>query len=148
MKRALVGWVMAVLIAAIGGTAVQVHLNASAIAGLGVPVPLGERLSMLGHDLVHFAPTYSALIAAAFLVAWPIAGGLARWRPGIRSVLFPLAGFAALAVMLGMMELALPITAIAAARSFGGVILLCLAGALGGLAYIASTPSPQKSSSA
>ncbi|MBY6205698.1 hypothetical protein [Halomonas denitrificans] len=146
MKRVL-AWALAVVTAAIGGTAVQVHLNASAIAALGVSVPVGERGSMLGHDLLHFAPTYSALVAAAFLVAWPVTGALARWRPRWRRLLFPVAGFAALATMLWMMELALPVTAIAAARTMPGALALCLAGALGGLVYVGWT-SAQKSSSA
>ncbi len=145
MKRALVAWLLAVLAAAIGGTAVQAHLNASALARLGVPMPIGERLGLFGHDLVHFAPTYAALVAAAFLVAWPVAALLARWRPTLRGLLFPLAGFSALAAMLWLMQLALPITAIAAARTLPGALALCAAGALGGLIYTRRT---QKSSSA
>ena len=137
--RVILGWLLAVVIAASGGTAVQVHLNASALAELGVAVPLVERAGMLVHDLVHFAPLYAALIAAAFIVAWPVAAGLAWWRPRLRPLVFPLAGFCALATLLVLMELALPITAIAAARTPVGATLLCLAGAVAGVAYVALT---------
>ncbi|NKI35557.1 hypothetical protein HFP89_10310 [Wenzhouxiangella sp. XN79A] len=145
--RVVLGWVLAVVVAALGGTLVQVWTNAAALVALGVPVPLGERLGMLAHDLVRFAPLYAALIAAGFIVAWPVAAGLARLRPGWRSALFPLAGFTALATLLLAMQWALPITAIAAARTPLGVTLLCLAGALAGLVYVVVT-RPQKSSSA
>jgi peptidoglycan/LPS O-acetylase OafA/YrhL len=102
---------------------------------------------MLAHDLVHFAPLYAAVIAAGFIIAWPVAAGLARWRPRWRSSLFPLAGFVALAAILVAMNAALPITAISAARSPSGITGLCLAGALAGLVYVLLTRS-QKSSSA
>jgi hypothetical protein len=145
--RVFLGWLLAVLIAAVGGTLVQVQSNAAALGALGPSVPLADRATMLIHDLVHFAPTYAALIAAGFIVAWPVAGGLARWRPRWRAVLFPLAGFAALATILVAMKWALPITAIAAARTPLGATLLCLAGAVAGLAYVFLT-RPQESASA
>lgn len=147
MKRALLGWLLAILVAAAGGTLVQVHMNAEAISDLGAPVPFGERLGMLGHDLLNFMPAYAALVAAAFLIAWPVAGGLSRWKPGWRTVWFALAGFSALATMLILMQVALPITVLAPARSAAGAIALCLAGALAGLVHVAWT-RPQKSSSA
>lgn len=135
--RVLLGWLLAVLVASVGGTLVQVQLNAEAIAALGVPVPVGQRLSMLGHDLLGFAPLYAAFVAAAFLVAWPIAAGLSRLWPAWRTALFALAGALALATMLFLMQLALPITVIAAARTGVGAFGLCLAGALAGLSYVA-----------
>lgn len=137
--RVLSGWLLAVAIAAVGGTLVQVQANVSALTALGVAVPFGDRAAMLAHDLAHFAPLYAALIAAGYIVAWPIAAGLARWRPRWRGVLFPLAGFSALATMLVAMKAALPITVIAAARSPLGVTLLCLAGAVAGLVYVRLT---------
>ena len=145
--RVVLGWSLAVIVAASAGTLVQVHLNAEALAALGVAVPLGERFGMLAHDLVHFAPLYAALIAAGFIVAWPAAAGLARWKRPWRAWLFPLAGFTAVATILLAMQSALPVTAISAARTPVGATLLCLAGALAGLLYVALTPR-QKSSSA
>ena len=145
--RVLLGWVLAVVVAAVGGTMVQVQLNAAELAALGVPVPFAERVGMFAHDLVRFTPLYAGLVAAGFIVAWPVAAGLARLRPRWRSGLFPLAGFTAIATILAAMQWALPITAISAARTPLGATLLCAAGALAGLVYTALT-RPQKSSSA
>lgn len=145
--RVLVGWLLAVVLAAVGATLVEVQMNAAALAELGTPVPLGERFGMLAHDLVRFTPPLAALIAAAFVVAWPVAAGLARWRPRWRPWLFALAGFTAVATILLAMQLALPVTVIASARSPLGATLLCLAGAFAGLVYPAVARA-QKSSSA
>lgn len=134
--RVLMGWLLAVIVAAVGGTLVEVQMNAAALAGLGAPVSVAERIGMLLHDLVRFTPLFGALIAAAFIVAWPVAAGLARWRPGWRGGLFPLAGFTALATILVVMQWALPITVIASARSPLGATFLSLAGAVAGLVYV------------
>ncbi len=145
--RVFIGWLLAVVVAAVGATLVEVQMNANALADLGATVPVGERVGMLAHDLVRFTPMLAALIAAAFVVAWPVAAGLARWRPRWRPWLFPLAGFTAMATILVAMQLALPVTVIASARSPQGATLLCLAGAVAGLVYLAVARA-QKSSSA
>ena len=92
----------------------------------------GERLSATWHDLVNFTPAYALLVSIAFAIAWPIAGLLKRWLPDQRTMLFALAGFAAIWTMISIMNQALPVTGIAATRSLAGVLALSLCGAAAG----------------
>lgn len=136
--RLLLGWGIAVVIAVALGSIIQTQFNLAAIAELGVEIGLGDRLATTGHDLVSFTPAYAILVALAFAVAWPVAAGLKRWFPGHRTLLFVLAGFAAVAVMIAVMNRALPITAIGATRDPLGTLLLAAAGALAGWVYARS----------
>ncbi|MDT8408947.1 MAG: hypothetical protein RQ741_05055 [Wenzhouxiangellaceae bacterium] len=135
-KLAIVlAWAIAVVVAAALGSIAQTWINMNAIEALGTDVGLGQRISATLHDLKMFTPLYAGLVAAAFLVAWIVAGLLSRWQPVWRSLWFTLAGFLSIWTMLAVMGQALPVTAIAAARTTGGMLVLSLAGALGGWLY-------------
>jgi hypothetical protein len=111
--RVFAGWVAAVVLASLLGSAIQTQYNLAALAGLDVSIGLAARLESTAHDLWHFAPLYGALVAVSFFVAWPVAGWLARRRPDRRPAWFTLAGTAAVAVMLVTMNAVLPITPVA-----------------------------------
>ncbi|WP_376693539.1 hypothetical protein [Wenzhouxiangella sp. EGI_FJ10409] len=128
-------WLAAVLVTAGLGSVIQTQLNLARIAELGAPVGVSERLETTLHDLVGFAPLWAIIVAAAMLVALPVAGGLARRWPTLSTGLFVLAGFLAPLVALLVMDGMLPITPIAAARSLSGLLLLSLPGAVGGWLY-------------
>lgn len=131
----LLAWLLAAAVTAVAGSVVQTQFNLAAIAALGAPVPLGTRLHVTAHDLVNFAPTFGLIGAAGFLVAFPVAALLARRRPEHRISLYTLAGAAAIAAAIGLMDLMLPVTVIGAARSWAGILSLALAGALGGWCF-------------
>lgn len=138
MKAAL-RWVLAlvagVVTAAVAGSVIQTQLNLARLAALDTPISLATRLDTTLFDLVHFAPIYAIIVAMAFLVALLVASGLARAIGRGWQTLHLAGGFAAIATALGVMSLMLPVTAIAAARSTTGFILLCVGGALGGWVY-------------
>lgn len=133
--RVFLGWAIAVVTAVVLGSVIQTQFNMASLARLGVEIGVGERLSATWHDLISFTPAYALLVSIAFTIAWPIAGLLKRWLPGQRTLLFTLAGFAAIWTMIAVMNQALPVTGIAATRGLAGVAALALCGALAGWVY-------------
>jgi len=142
--RWLLAWLIAVLLTAAVGSVIQTQLNIARIAKLGTPVDLTERLETTLQDLAGFAPAWAIIVAAGLLVALLVAGGLGRKWPRHARWLHALAGFAAPLVALMVMEAILPITVVAAARSWTGVFLMSVPGALGGWLYFRVFTQRQK----
>lgn len=138
--RVFLGWAIAVFTAVVTGSVVQTQFNMSSLAALGVEIGWKARLSATWHDLISFTPAYAVLVSIAFAIAWPIAGLLKRWLSGQRKMLFTLAGFAAIWMMISIMNQALPVTGIAATRSLAGVLALSLCGAAAGWLYTRILP--------
>lgn len=140
--RRLARFLGSVVLCAAFGSVWQSAYNLTQITGLGhAPSPM-QAMTTIGHDLIHFAPTYAGLSGAALLVAFPIATGLATWTARARIGWFALGGALAIATMLLVMDWLLPVTAIAAARDLVGIVGLCLGGALAGLLFAATAPRP------
>lgn len=139
--RVFLGWAIAVLMAVVTGSVMQTQFNMSALANLGVEIGWGERLDATWHDLINFTPAYALLVSIAFAIAWPIVGLLKRWLPDQRTMLFTLAGFAAIWTMISIMNQALPVTGIAATRGLAGVLALSLCGAAAGWLYTRILPA-------
>lgn len=129
------GWVISVTAAVALGSVAQTQFNLARIQELGAGVDLATRAGATWHDLINFTPAYALLVSIAFAIAWPIAGLLKRWLPDQRPLLFTLAGFSAIWVMLAIMNQALPVTGIAATRSLAGLTVLALTGAAAGWIY-------------
>ncbi|MBL37999.1 MAG: hypothetical protein CMP07_06280 [Xanthomonadales bacterium] len=140
MIRVVLGWAIAVFTTVVTGSVIQTQFNMASLTELGVEIGWGERLSATWHDLVNFTPAYALLVSIAFAIAWPIAGLLKRWLPDQRTMLFALAGFAAIWTMISIMNQALPVTGIAATRSLAGVLALSLCGAAAGWLYTRILP--------
>lgn len=135
MVRIALVFLAAVLATAAPGSIVQTQFNLAALAALEVPIPLDIRLRTTGQDLLGFGPAMLALTGAAFVAAFPVASLLARFVPQWRTGWYVLAGGAAILSALLIMEVVLPITPIAAARTLSGVSGLMLAGMLGGWVF-------------
>jgi len=139
--KSVVRWLLAliagVLTAAVAGSVIQTQLNLARLTALDVPISLDARLETTAFDLLHFAPIYAIIVALAFLIALLTAGALARALGRAWFGLHAIAGFVAIATALGVMSMMLPVTAIAAARSVTGVVLLSVGGGLGGCVYAA-----------
>jgi hypothetical protein len=133
--RWLVALVAGVVTAAAAGSVAQTQLNLARLSALDTRISLQTRLETTLFDLIHFAPIYAIIVAMAFLIALLTAGAIARALKRGWLSLHILAGFFAVAGALGLMALALPVTAIAAARSATGFMLLCLGGGLGAWVY-------------
>lgn len=131
----VLAWALAAICAAALGSIVQTQSTLASLLRLGVPVDMATRASATIHDLLSFAPLYLVLVAAAFAVALPTAALAARALRGPRPAWFFLAGAAAVAAMLWIMDRSLPVTAISAARTASGALALVLAGGIGGLVH-------------
>lgn len=138
--RLLLAWLLAATCTAVVGSVIQTQFNLAAIAALGAPAGIGTRVQTTLQDLAGFAPVLGLVAAAGFLPAFLVAALLARRWPPQRKLLFALAGAAAVAVAIAVMNAMLPITAIGATRSAWGIAALALAGLLGGRAFIALAP--------
>ena len=142
--RPFLGWVIAVVTAVVAGSVVQTQFNLARIQALGAEIGLATRATATWHDLLYFTPVYALLVSIAFAVAWPITGLLKRRLPDQRALLFTLAGFSAIWVMIAIMNRALPVTAIGATRSLVGVLALSLIGAAAGFLYTRVVTSPDQ----
>ena len=136
MLKPLIGWAAAVVTGAVFGSLVQSQHSVAAIARIHEPVAFGDRLAVIGHDLLHFAPTWGLIVALGLIVAFALASLLGRRWPSLRAVLFPLSGLVAVLTALLVMDAMLPVTIVAAARDMLGQVLLGLGGALSGWVYL------------
>ncbi len=140
--RPVLAYVAAVLTAAALGSVIQTQFNLAALARLGIDIPLPVRISTTLADLAGFAPRYAGLVAAAFAVAFALAELVVRLLGGWHHVVSVLAGIGAIAAALALMNTALPMTPIAAARSLEGIAALAVAGGIGGTVYHALATPP------
>jgi len=145
--RWFVAWLAAVIVTAAVGSIIQTQLNLARITELGQTVSLGTRLITTLADLAGFAPIWAIIVAAALVVAFPVAAGLSWLWPSGRAVLHLLAGFFAVVVALLLMDAMLPVTAIAAARTAAGMVGMALPGVAGAAVYVALWPQRQKGQS-
>lgn len=106
------------------------------LKGMGVEVGPADRLHMTLADLGGMAGMFLPLIAFGFLVAFLVAALLCRWLDRWRTVLYLLAGAAALTAIHLLLHLVLGLTPVAIARSAGGILVQALAGAAGGWLYV------------
>ena len=109
------------------------------VVALGPKVPWSVRLETTGQDLVGLAGSYLPLLALAFVLALPVAAGLARLAPAARPAWYLAAGFAAVLALHLIMKAVLGVTGIAATRSLAGLLTQGAAGAVGGALFHALT---------
>jgi len=104
------------------------------LAGHNVPVSFGDRLNMTMFDISNML-LYLAMILVGFLIAFGIAALLKRQLPKLSAAAYPIAGAAALGVILGAMYLTFQTVPISGARSTFGFLSQMLAGGVGGWVF-------------
>ncbi len=133
--RVGVGFAVSASVAAALGSIIQTGFNMAAIASLGVALPLGTVTHTVVEDLLRFAPLYGGLVAVALLCAFAIARRAAARFGGSRQGWFALAGMVAVLALILILNFAFPLTPIAATRSPLAIVLMSLAGGVGGWLY-------------
>lgn len=133
--RWLLAWLAAVMVTSLLGSVIQTQFNLSRLSALGAEVSLEERMRTTLFDLASFAPTWAVIVALALLLAFLVAAVVAHYAAGWRTGWMALAGFAGVAAALLIMDLLLPVTPLAAARTMTGFLTMSLAGAVGGWVY-------------
>ncbi|TLU65082.1 hypothetical protein FE810_09145 [Thalassotalea litorea] len=101
---------------------------------VGVVVEFNDRVNLTVDDWLGLLPTYGMIIAIALLIAFFVAGLIAKRLNAYRAVLFVLAGIVAFITVLTAIESIMNINVIAGARGWG-FYAQCLAGAIGGFVF-------------
>jgi hypothetical protein len=97
-------------------------------------VPFADRISWAAHDLIGIFLPYGALTSIALLVAFLIAGALARFS-GFRVIVFGIAGALALFVLFMTMRRVLGTVGIFGARGPAGLAAQMAIGAIAGVVF-------------
>ena len=97
-------------------------------------IPFADRISWAAHDIFGMILPYSALTSIALLVAFLIAGALARFS-GFRVIIFGIAGALALFVLFTIMRSALGTVGVFGARGPAGLAAQMAVGAIAGVLF-------------
>lgn len=128
----LLAWVLA----AAWGSVVQTRWNLAALVDVGVNIPASTWWTVIGQDLVGFAPVYGGILAAGWLIALPVASGLARWWPAGRTVLLAAAAGVGMVVAVRAVDAVAPMPVfIDATRTLPGLLAMAAGAVLAGWLY-------------
>lgn len=123
-------------LAAAWGSVVQTHWNLQALVDVGVSIPASTWWRVIGQDLIGFAPVYGGILAAGWLIALPLASGLARWWPSGRSALLASAAGVGMVVAVRAVDAFAPMPVfIDATRSLPGLLAMAAGAVLAGWLY-------------
>lgn len=143
--RRCIAFVVAVAVSAALASLFSTHFVLDGLLDLGIRIGFGDRLYAYGHDVASMTPLFAAILAVAYLIAFPTAALAARWLPTQRTLIYAGAAATAVLVALVSMETLLTIMPIAGARHWLGLMAQALAGAAGGLLFaILSRRPPSK----
>lgn len=127
---------LALLLAAAWGSVVQTQWNLQALAGLGLEIPIADRLHTTWQDLMGFAPVYAGIVAIGWLPALAVAALLARWWPARRAPLMTLAAGVGMVAAVRSVDAIAPMPVfIDATRHLSGLLAMALGAAMAGLLY-------------
>ena len=151
MVRWIIGFVVALgAMVVLGSIAHSVFVQeawsmaAGQAEGTGpVALPMAERINWIGHDLIGLEPLYGALSGVALLIAFAAGSLLSRFT-GLRWIVFPVAGAAAIFILFTVMKMQLGTVGVFGARGDMGLGAQMLAGLLAG-ALFATLTRPQSS---
>jgi hypothetical protein len=141
--RHLLPLLLAWLLAAAWGSVVQTQWNLQALVGLGVEIPLTERLLMTGQDLIGFAPVYGGILAAGWLPALFVGALLARWWPAGRAPLLAMAAGVGMVAAVRAVDAVAPMPVfIDATRHLAGLLAMAVGAVMAGWLYARLTKRP------
>ncbi len=139
MIRRILIFIAAVLATLCAASLTHTQIILSGLSDLGAEIPFGVRLSTSLTDLIGLAPAFGSVIAIALLLGLLVAGAARRFIPLPRPAAFGIAGGAAMATTLWLMQLSYDITPIASTRTPVGLLLICMAGVFGGVIFARGT---------
>jgi hypothetical protein len=153
MLRRLGAFVVAAAVMVVLGSAAHSYLvqqawsMAAGQAGGTAPaaIPFADRISWAAHDLRGMILPYSAVTSIALLIAFLIAGALARLS-GFRVIVFGAAGALALFVLFTALRLVLGTVGIFGARGAIGLAAQMAVGLIAGVLFAKLTPPEQNHS--
>lgn len=132
-------WAMAFLAAVVAatvlGTAASTHFVLEGLVSTGAEIPLADRVSAVGQDLLGLGPTYAAVVTPALLLFLAAGTRLLRAAPFPPLLVFPTAGALALLATMAALPMIFGIMPISGARSGDGVAAQMVGGAVAGLVF-------------
>ena len=135
MINIITAFVAATLAAFLAGSMLATQFILANVSAMGMEVTAGVRLQSTLHDIAGLSTSYLPMVSIALLIAFLVAGLLAKRFPTRRLFLFMLAGAVGLIVIHLLMKALLGLSGIAATRTTLGLLSQGLAGALGGYLY-------------
>lgn len=105
------------------------------LVALGVEIPFGTRMLTMLRDFAGLVPALGGVLSGALLVAFIIASFLKPRSGMLGPLAYPLAGWAAVALALFVMQAIYGFSPLAGARTPGGFLLVSLSGLVGGGVY-------------
>ncbi len=141
MKR-VIAFLMAVVVAYIVAAVTYTQLNLSNLVDMGLAVPFGVRLSATLHDLVGMSVFYLPTMAIALLVGFGLAALALKWVPQLRTLGYMTGGFVSLLSLILVLGIPFDTHLLAVTRTNTGLVIQCLAGALGGYVFARFLPAP------
>jgi hypothetical protein len=133
--RTAPAWSAAVLVTTAVASMVQSWQVQARLTDLGVDIPPALAAETAWRDFTGLAVPLLLVFGLALLLGFALAGWLRVRLPRLAPLAWPLAGFAAIAATLSLMQFSMEITPLAGARGLDGFLLFCAAGGLGGLVY-------------
>ena len=138
-----VRWIGALIIASLGTYVVAVIANAQFVIGAhNVPVSFSDRLNMTAFDVSNMG-LYLVIILIALLLGFAIAALVKRFLPSLAGVAYPIAGAAALGMVLGLMYMQFQTIPISGARGAFGFASQVIAGGIGGWIFARVLGAPK-----
>lgn len=119
-------------------------IAAGQAAGAGpAPIPMADRISWAAHDLAAMIVPYAALTSIALLIAFLIAGLVARFS-GVRVFVFGFAGALALFTLFTVLRMTLGTVGVFGARGSIGLAAQMAVGLVAGLLFARLTGSNRR----
>ncbi len=146
----LISFAIALLFGVALGSVVQTQFNLNALQGIGVEIPLAQRLETTLIDLVSFAPIYALLFSVGFILSQLAAIVLCKWLGG-RFLALLSTGAAALGLLVSIkiVDAFAPMpTFIAATRGTLGLVAMLITAALAGWLFAVLKKRSERYSSA
>ena len=149
MLRRIIAFVVAVAVMVVFGSAAHSFLvqhawsgAAGKADGLGpAAIPFADRISWAAHDLSGMIVPYAGVTSVALLIAFLVAGLIARFSGG-RVFVFGLAGAVALYTVFTVLRMTLGTVGIFGARGPAGLAAQMAAGAVAGVLFARLTTHP------
>jgi aldose sugar dehydrogenase len=142
MLRRIAAFVVAVAVMVVFGSAAHSLMVQHAWSGAAgeaggtgpAPIPFADRISWAAHDLGGMIVPYAGLTSIALLIAFLIAGLIARYS-GQRAFVFGLAGAAALFTLFTVLRMVLGTVGIFGARGTAGLAAQMAVGLVAGVLF-------------
>lgn len=138
IARIIAAYIAAALATVLTASAFYTQQIVSAQKAIGIEFTPAQEAETYLMNLVGLAPAYGAVLSIALLIGFVVAAGVKRILKPLAPVAYPVAGAAAVWTAIYLIETVMAsggAGAIGGARSPLGLVLQCLAGAVGGAVF-------------